>query len=63
MTKFSPQTYAALMAQAKVDVSELYTSNCLGICFFPTETGHMHKGLGGKDIVGPTLSQLPKYGI
>lgn len=58
MRGFSPDQYAQNMQVAEVDASELYTGNCLGICFWPTKAGHMHEGLQGKDIVGPTLGLL-----
>jgi hypothetical protein len=55
MSKFSPSEYADMMEKAQVDTAIIYTGNCLGICFWPTKVGHMHKGLNGRDIVGPTL--------
>jgi len=63
MGKFDPAAYAENMKLAEVDCSELYTGNCLGICFFPTEVGHMHEGLQGRDIVGETLDEIGKQGI
>ena len=61
--QFDPEDYARNMKNAGMDCSELYTGNCLGICFFPTEVGHMHTGLHGRDIVGPTLDALKAQGI
>ena len=58
MSRFDPELYAALMDEAKTDACELYAGNCLGICFFPTKAGHMHKGLMGRDQVGETLAEL-----
>jgi len=63
MTKFSAEKYAENMQTAEVDTSELYTGNCLGICFWPTQAGHMHAGLKGQDIVGPTLALLQQKGL
>ena len=63
MGSFDPEIYAENMKTAGVDASELYTGNCLGICFFPTEVGHMHSGLHGRDIVAPTLAALKTRGI
>ncbi len=63
MGSFDPETYAENMALGGFDASELYAGNCLGICFFPTEAGHMHAGLQGKDIVGPTLEALKERGL
>ncbi|MDW7656353.1 MAG: beta-galactosidase trimerization domain-containing protein [Bacillota bacterium] len=63
MSKFSSEVYADNMHTAKLDAAELYTGNCLGICYFPTEVGHMHNGLKGKDITGPTLAALKARGL
>lgn len=63
MTCFSPKQYAENMLVAEVDASELYTGNCLGICFWPTRAGHMHAGLKGQDLVGPTLELLQQNGL
>lgn len=58
MTRFSPEQYVKNMLAAEVDASELYAGNCLGLCFWPTRAGHMHAGLKGQDLVGPTLGLL-----
>ncbi|MCI6908292.1 MAG: hypothetical protein MR832_03980 [Clostridiales bacterium] len=63
MGSFDPETYAENMKLGGMDCSEFYTGNCLGICYFPTEVGHMHRGLHGKDIVGPTLDALQARGL
>jgi len=63
MGRFDPAVYADNMKSAGVDCSELYTGNCLGICFFPTEVGHMHEGLKGRDLVGETLKEIGDRGI
>lgn len=63
MTKFDPEKYAELMKLGGVDLAEFYTGNCLGMCFFPTKVGHMHQGLGGRDITRETLDAIEKRGM
>lgn len=63
MSKFDPEAYADCMARAKVDTALVYAGNCLGMCFFPTEVGHMHEGLHGRDLIGETFAALRKRGI
>lgn len=63
MSKFDPAQYAENMKTAGIELSELYTGNCLGICFFPTKVGHKHNGIGDMDLVGETLKELKKRGI
>lgn len=60
MTKFDPEKYAELMKTGGVELAEFYTGNCLGMCFFPTKVGHMHKGLEGRDITRETLDAIEK---
>ena len=62
MTAFDPARYAERMDEARTDACELYSGNCLGMCLIPTKVGHMHAGLGGKDLVGPTLERLKAPG-
>ncbi len=63
LRRFDPEAYADCMARAGVDTALIYAGNCLGICFFPTKTGHMHEGLRGRDIFGETVSALRRRGI
>lgn len=60
--KFDPDRYAELMTRAETDACELYTGNCLGMCFFPSKVGHMHRGLKGRDIAGETLRAIGESG-
>lgn len=63
LSEFSPEEYAQSMVDAKVDASIIYAGNCLGMCFWPTKVGHMHKGLKGRDINSETINALHKQGI
>ena len=63
LNRFDPKAYADNMKTAKVDASEFYTGNCLGISFFPTSCGHMHRGLKGRDITALTLGELSKKNL
>jgi hypothetical protein len=63
MHRFAPEQYAHCLKIAEVDTAELYAGNCLGICFWPTQAGHMHRGLQGQDLVGPTLAALRRKGM
>ncbi len=60
---FSAERYAAMMKKAHVTVAEIYAGNSLGICFWPTKTGYMHRQLTGRDILGETIAACQKEGI
>ncbi len=63
MKKFCASEYAENMKRGGVELAELYTGNCLGICFFPTKVGHKHKGIGENDLVKDTFYELGKRNI
>jgi len=49
--KFDSKRYIDMLKLADVDCAYIYANSCVGICNYPTKVGHMHEGLGGKDIV------------
>ncbi|MDD5707016.1 MAG: beta-galactosidase trimerization domain-containing protein [Kiritimatiellae bacterium] len=63
MSEFDPQVYADRMEMSKVDTAIVYASSCLGNCYWPTQTGHMHRGLKGRDILGETIKCLRNKNI
>ena len=56
LAAYDPETYAQNLARSKVDTAILYAGSCLGICYFPTRAGYMHKNLHGRDILGETVA-------
>lgn len=63
MSQYDPVKYVDNLVAAKVDTAILYAGNCLGICFWPTKAGHMHKNLGGRDIVREAVAECRKRGL
>lgn len=57
MSQYDPKKYVDNLVAAKVDTAILYAGNCLGICFWPTPFGLMHKNLAGRDILGETIQE------
>lgn len=60
---FSPEHYAEMMRLAKVDTAEIYAGSCLGLCYWPTETGFRHRQLHGRDLLGETIAACRKREI
>lgn len=58
LSKFNPREYAENMKIGGVELSELYTGNCLGMCFFPTRVGYQHKAFLGRDMTKEILSAI-----
>lgn len=63
LSEFDPVKYVDNLKRANVEVAYLYTSSCLGICYWPTAIGHMHTGLKGRDIISELMAECKKQGI
>src|SRR5512136_894033 len=63
MTRFDPQRYVALVKKAGVEASMVYSCDHNGNCYYPTQVGHMHRNLNGRDIFGVTVGLLRQEGI
>ena len=63
MTRFDPEEYVAMVKAAGVDAAMVSACCHNGNCYYPTRIGHMHAGLGGRDIFGETVGLLRSRGI
>ncbi len=61
---FDPENYADMMQLAGIDTAEIYSSSCLGLCFWPTKTAFPHRIVTkGRDLLGETIQACKKRGI
>ena len=63
MTKFDPAQYVAMVKKAGVESSMVYAVCHNGNSYYPTQVGHMHANLKGRDIFGETVNLLRREGI
>ena len=63
MTRFDPGNYVAMVKQAGVDAAMVYACCHNGNSYYPTQIGHMHANLKGRDIFGETVTLLRREGI
>jgi len=63
LAEFDSKRYIEAMKTAGVDAAYIYANSCVGICNWPTKTGHRHKGLIGRDIIRELTEGLAKEGI
>ncbi|MDF2686605.1 MAG: hypothetical protein K0S55_1787 [Clostridia bacterium] len=63
MSEYDPVDYVNNLITAGVDTAILYAGNCLGICFWPTKAGHMHKNLKGRDILKEVIAECRNKGL
>ena len=63
LAKYDPAEMVRLYQAAGLTSVMFYAQSHVGLCYWPTTTGKMHEGLGGRDIVGEMLTLLARSGI
>lgn len=63
LSKLEPKEYAELMEQGGATNAMVYANSHVGLCYYPTKVGRMHKGLGGKDFFGQVVELCHKRSI
>lgn len=58
LARYDPDQMTALYERAHASGVMLYCKSHLGLCYWPTSIGTMHKGLHGRDIVGDGVNGL-----
>ena len=60
--KFDPVRYAENVKRSGATVAYIYSTNCLGLRFYPTNIGMRHKE-AERDIFGQTVAECRKRGL
>ena len=63
LAKFDATNYVTLLKLANVQTAMVYANSSVGLCYWPTKTGRMHRNLKGRDILGETLNLCRAEGI
>ena len=63
LSKLDPVAIVEAYRRAHVDAAMFYCQSHVGLCYWPTKVGEMHRGLRGRDLVGDMLRQLEGAGI
>jgi len=63
LSLLDPETYVGLLKKAQVQSAMVYANSHVGYCYWPTKTGQMHRGIGGKDIFGQITALCHKEGM
>ena len=58
LSKFSPEEYVENLKKAKIQNAMLYYQSHVGLCYWPTKSGEMHKGLIGREDIVKRLTDL-----
>ncbi|MBR6470325.1 MAG: beta-galactosidase trimerization domain-containing protein [Victivallales bacterium] len=63
MSRFSPEEYVRMVKLSGVESSMVYACDHNGNCYYPTQCGHQHANLHGRDIFGETTRLLRQAGV
>ncbi len=63
LSQLDSATYVRMLKIAKVKSAMVYANSHVGYCYWPTKTGHMHKGLNGRDFLGEVINLCHREGI
>ncbi|NLV74791.1 MAG: hypothetical protein GXY52_08935 [Chloroflexi bacterium] len=63
LSRFDPDFYVDTVCSAQADAAMVYANSHVGLCYYPTQIGHQHKALKGRDIFGPVVEGFHKRGI
>lgn len=63
MRQFDARKYVKLLALSGVQSAVVYAHSHVGLCFYPSRIGPMHKGLDGHDIVAEVVDRCHKNDI
>ncbi|MDD4772689.1 MAG: alpha-L-fucosidase [Eubacteriales bacterium] len=63
LARFDPAAYAGNIALSGATTAYIYASNCLGLCFYPTNTGIRHSEAEKRDLFGETVAACRAKGL
>lgn len=62
-SKFNPKTYVKMLKLSQTQAAMIDANSAIGYCYWPTKSGHMHRGIKGRDIFGEIISLCHKNEI
>ena len=64
LSEFSPEEYVANLERAKIKSAMIYFQSHVGLCYYPTESGQMHRALiGREDMIRRVVELCHEKGI
>lgn len=63
MAKFDPKEYVRMVKLSGVESSMVYACCHNGNCYYPTNVGHMHANLKGRDVFGEIVDLMNRNDI
>ncbi|MBL7176028.1 MAG: beta-galactosidase trimerization domain-containing protein [Desulfobacteraceae bacterium] len=56
LSEYDPEKYVEMLTTANVNTAMIYANSHVGLCYWPTKSGQMHKNLKGRDILGEVIN-------
>jgi beta-galactosidase GanA len=63
LSQFDPQHYVDTVCLAQPTAAMVYAHSHVGHCYYPTEVGHQHASLHGRDIFGQVIDGFHRRGL
>lgn len=63
LSKLDPSDYVERLKTARVKSAMVYANSHIGLCYWPTKAGQMHRGIGGRDVFGEIVERCHNEGI
>ena len=63
MARFDPDAYVGLLREVGAQSAVVNAYSAVGICMYPSQVGHTHAGLRGRDLFGEVLERCHAAGI
>lgn len=63
LAQFDAQAYIDTVCSAQADAAMVYSHSHVGNCYYPTQVGHQHASLHGRDIFGEVVEGFHRRGL
>ena len=63
LSKLDSEEYVKALKKSNVKSAMIYSQSHVGLCYWPSEFGNMHKGLKGRDFLGEIIDNCHKEQI
>ena len=63
LSQFDARSYVEMLRLCQAQSAVVYAHSHVGHCYYPTQVGHMHRGLKGRNILGEVIDLCHANGI
>jgi len=63
LSQFDARSYVEMLRLCHAQSAVVYAHSHVGHCYYPTQVGHMHRGLKGRNILGEVIDLCHANGI